>query len=133
MVNSNIHWLAGVAGLMFMNKGYSAKDIINSLLIKIMFDIYNLVVKPVQGSDIIDYLSPHLTIFEREYLSDHLYAIIFAMLVLHYGLKHSKECLLFAPLSQTSSKGEIHKIDKSKLDSLLTIASKLNISDQKSN
>jgi hypothetical protein len=90
-------WLLGVTILMFVCRIEDFKLLLNILIGKGLFNVYYLVIKNVQEKDIIDYLLPYMTIFERLVLSDHVFAIIFSLVVL-YVIKGRHQKPLIADL-----------------------------------
>lgn len=119
-------WLLGVTLLMFLSRPDDFKMLLNILIGKSLFNVYYLVIKNVQEKDLIDYVLPYMTIFERIVLSDHLFTVIFSAVVL-YVLRSRDQKPLTVDLSSFFSRANKAKVSKEAISKLEGYAKSLNI------
>lgn len=127
---NNLAWLAGVTGLLYLSPASSKKMLVNMLVAKGLFEAYLLVVKNVQEADLLDYVFPYMTLFQRRFLADYLFAIIFT-LVGHAIVSSSRGRHAEADLKQFCTKASQAGVDKEAILELETIAKNVGIVQSK--
>jgi hypothetical protein len=73
-------WVVGIIGLMLFCHASHKKMLINLLVAKGLFEAYTIVVKNVQERDALDLALPYLTLFQRIFLADYVFAVLFTMI-----------------------------------------------------
>ena len=77
---NNFVWVVGIIGLMLFCHASHKKMLINLLVAKGLFEAYTIVVKNVQERDALDLALPYLTLFQRIFLADYVFAVLFTMI-----------------------------------------------------
>ena len=129
LIPDNLHWFTAMSFTMLLGSGQGSKQMMNAMVIKVLFDVYNIAGKPVAGKDLLDYLLPHLSIFERRYLSEHVFAVAFALLFLKYGVGRRDDNRLTARLSELRAQVEKLGAPVASLQEVERIAGQLNVVD----
>ena len=95
-----------------------------------LLDVYYIVAKPVQVKDLIDYLFPYITLFERRTLFDHIYCVVLACFVLHFAILNRRAKHSSVDYKELKSKGAtLGKQIEAQTEELLDLATKFGIED----